>query len=181
MKNNTFLRILAMVRPYKGRIALALLFALIFAASSGATLAMLLPIFDDVLGTGEGTDSTLSIEQAMSQTFVPRFQEFRDSFSSGDSSSILESAKALPGAFLEGIHISAPSQALLAVIITIVSLILIKNMAFFLQTFFVAYVEEGMLRDLRVRVYSHLLKLDLGFFARSRSGELTTRITADVV
>lgn len=181
MKNNTFLRILAMVRPYKGRMALALLFALIFAASSGATLAMLLPIFDDVLGTREGTDSTLSIEQAMSQTFVPRFQEFMDSFSSGDSSSILENAKALPGAFLEGIHISAPSQALLAVIITLVSLILIKNMAFFLQTFFVAFVEEGMLRDLRVRVYSHLLKLDLGFFARSRSGELTTRITADVV
>ncbi|MCK5840780.1 MAG: ATP-binding cassette domain-containing protein [Candidatus Sabulitectum sp.] len=181
MKNNTFLRILAMVRPYKGRIALALLFALIFAASSGATLAMLLPIFDDVLGTREGTESTLSIEQAMSQTFVPSFRQFRDSFSSVDSSSILESAKALPGAFLEGIHISAPSQALLAVIITIVSLILIKNMAFFFQTFFVAYVEEGMLRDLRVRVYSHLLKLDLGFFARSRSGELTTRITADVV
>ena len=181
MRNNTFLRILAMVRPYKGRIALALLFALIFAASSGATLAMLLPIFDDVLGTREGTDSTLSIEQAMSQTFVPRFREFKDSFSSGDSSTIFEKAKALPGAFLEGIHISAPSQALLAVIITIVSLILIKNMAFFLQTFFVAYVEEGMLRDLRVRVYSHLLKLDLGFFARSRSGELTTRITADVV
>ncbi len=181
MKNNTFLRILVMVRPYKGRIALALVFALIFAASSGATLAMLLPIFDDVLGTREGTDSTLSVEQAMSQTLVPSFREFINSFSSGDSSSILESAKALPGAFLEGIHISAPSQALLAVIITIISLILIKNMAFFLQTFFVAYVEEGMLRDLRVRVYSHLLKLDLGFFARSRSGELTTRITADVV
>ncbi|MEA3267222.1 MAG: ABC transporter transmembrane domain-containing protein, partial [Candidatus Fermentibacteria bacterium] len=181
MKNNTFLRILAMVKPYKGRIVLALLFALIFAASSGATLAMLLPIFDDVFGTREGTDSTLSIEQAMSQTLVPRFQEFTDSFSSGDSSSIFENAKALPGAFLEGIHISAPSQALLAVIITIVSLILIKNMAFFLQTFFVAYVEEGMLRDLRARVYSHLLTLDLGFFARSRSGELTTRITADVV
>ncbi|MCK5131826.1 MAG: ABC transporter ATP-binding protein [Candidatus Sabulitectum sp.] len=181
MKNNIFLRTLAMAGPYKGRVALALLFALIFAASSGATLAMLLPVFDDVLGAGEDTESSLSLEQAMSQTFIPRLEEFKSSFFSGDSSSILENAKALPGAFLEGIHISSPSQALLAVIITIISLILIKNMAFFLQTFFIASVEEGMLRDLRVKVYSHLLKLDLGYFARSRSGELTTRITADVV
>jgi len=181
MKKNTFFRILTMVKPYKGRMALALVFALIFAASSGATLAMLLPIFDDVFGTREGTDSTLSFEQAMSQTLMPSLREFKNSFSSRDSSSVLESAKNLPGAFLEGIHISAPSQALLAVIVTIVFLILLKNMAFFFQTFFIASVEEGMLRDLRVKVYSHLLKLDLGFFARSRSGELTTRITADVV
>ena len=181
MKNNIFLRTLAMAGPYKVRVALALLFALIFAASSGATLAMLLPVFDDVLGAGGDTESSLSIEQAMSQTFIPRLEEFKSSLFSGDSSSTLENAKALPGAFLEGIHISSPSQALLAVIITIVSLILIKNIAFFLQTFFIASVEEGMLRDLRVKVYSHLLKLDLGYFARSRSGELTTRITADVV
>ncbi len=181
MKNNIFLRILVMAQPYKGRVALALLFALIFAASSGATLAMLLPIFDDVLGAREDTDSSLSLDQAMSQTFIPCLEEFSSSILSGNTSSTLEKAKALPGAFLEGIHISSPSQALLAVIITIVFLILIKNMAFFLQTFFIASVEEGMLRDLRVKVYSHLIKLDLGYFARSRSGELTTRITADVV
>lgn len=181
MKNNIFLRILAMAKPYRGRVALALLFALIFAASSGATLAMLLPIFDDVFGTGGDPNSELSFEQAMLQTLIPRLGEFKNSVLSGDTSLILENAKAIPGAFLEGIHISSPSQALLAVIITMVSLILIKNIAFFLQTFFIAYVEEGMLRDLRVKVYSHLLKLDLGYFARSRSGELTTRITADVV
>lgn len=181
MKNNIFLRTLVMAKPYTGRVSLALLFALIFAASSGATLAMLLPIFDDVLGAREDTESTLSLDQAMSQTIIPRLKEFTSSFLSGDTSSILENAMALPGAFLEGIHISSPSQALLAVIITIISLIFIKNIAFFLQTFFIASVEEGMLRDLRVQVYSHLLKLDLGYFAKSRSGELTARITADVV
>ncbi|MCD4708909.1 MAG: ATP-binding cassette domain-containing protein [Candidatus Sabulitectum sp.] len=181
MKNNTFLRTLFMVKPYRGRVALALLFALIFAASSGATLAMLLPIFDDVLGTREGVESTLSFDQAMSQTMMPVLKEFKHSVLSGDTSSALENAKDLPGAFLEGIHISSPSQALLAVIVTIISLISIKNIAFFLQTYFIASVEEGMLRDLRVKVYSHLLKLDLGYFAGSRSGELTARITADVV
>ncbi len=181
MKNNVFFRTLAMAKPYRGRVALALLFALIFAASSGATLAMLLPVFDDVFGTKEENISALSLEQAMSQTVVPELNGFWASVLHGDISSALESVKAVPGAFLDGIHRSTPSQALLAVIVTIVSLILIKNLAFFLQTFFIASVEEGMLRDLRMKVYSHLLRLDLGFFARSRSGELTTRITADVV
>jgi len=181
MKNNVFLRTLALAKPYRGRVALALLFALIFAASSGATLAMLLPIFDDVFGAREDSVSTLSLEQAMSQTVLPRLQEFWDSVKGGSASSAVESIKTVPGAFLDGIHRSTPSQALLAVIVTIVSLILVKNLAFFLQTFFIASVEEGMLRDLRMKVYSHLLRLDLGFFSRSRSGELTTRITADVV
>ncbi len=181
MKNNIYIRILAMAKPYKWRVVLALFFALIFAASSGATLAMLLPIFDDVLGANSDTPSTLGLKQAMSQTFIPQFESFTSSITTGDSSSIIENAKALPDAFLDGIHESSPSQALLAVIITLISLIFIKNIAFFFQTFFIASVEEGMLRDLRVKVYSHLLKLDLGYFARSRSGELTTRITADVV
>ena len=181
MKNNIFFRILTMAKAYRGRLALALLFALVFAASSGATLAMLLPIFDDVFSSGQENTSSLDLGHAMRQTVLPQLEEFKNSLLGGDMSSMAESAKSIPGAFLEGIHIASPSQALLAVIITIVSLILIKNIAFFLQTFFIASVEEGMLRDLRVRVYSHLLKLDLGYFARSRSGELTTRVTADVV
>jgi subfamily B ATP-binding cassette protein MsbA len=181
MKNNVFLRTLAMARPYKGRVVLALVFALVFAASSGATLAMLLPVFDDVFGARDIAESTLSLKQAMSETLVPCLAGIRDSVLRGDTPSTMGNIKALPGAFLQGIHNSTPSQALLAVIITIVFLILLKNLAFFLQTFFIASVEEGMLRDLRVKVYSHLLKLDLGYFARCRSGELTTRVTADVV
>ena len=181
MKNNIFFRILIMAGPYKGRVALALLFALIFAASSGATLAMLLPIFDDILGAGGNTESTIDLNTAMSQTLYPRLDELKSAFLSGNTSAFKESALEVPGAFLDGIHNSSPSQALLAVIITIITLILIKNLAFFLQTYFIASVEEGMLRDLRVNVYSHLLKLDLGYFAKSRSGELTSRLTADVV
>ncbi|MCK5785402.1 MAG: ATP-binding cassette domain-containing protein [Candidatus Sabulitectum sp.] len=181
MKNNIFLRILAMAKAYRGRLALALFFALVFAASSGATLAMLLPIFDDVFSAGQENGSSLDLGQAMSQTLLPHLEGFKNSLFSWDTSSMLDNLRSIPGAFLEGIHMASPSQALLAVIITIVSLILIKNISLFLQTFFIASVEEGMLRDLRVRVYSHLLKLDLGYFARSRSGELTTRVTADVV
>ncbi len=180
MKNNIFLRTLSMAKPYKGRVALALFFALVFAASSGATLAMLLPIFDDVLAPRDDLSSALTLSQSFSQHLQPEFASFTGAFSSGDPGLIFNKAEALPDAFMNVIHYSSPSQALLAVIIIMISLILIKNLAFFLQTFFIASVEEGMLRDLRLLVYKHMLRLDLGFYARSRSGELTTRLTADV-
>ena len=179
-KSGIFLRTLSFAKPYKWSVVLSILFAMIFAASSGATLAMILPIFDDVLG-GREDQSVLTLEQAMSITAGQPLRRAGEALSSGDFAQVGSALSEVPGAFLEGLHQASPSEALLAVIITMIAMILLKNLSFFLQTYFVTTVEEGMLRDLRLRVYNHLLKLDLGYFARSRSGELTSRLTADVV
>ncbi|HNV78041.1 MAG TPA: ABC transporter transmembrane domain-containing protein [Thermomonas sp.] len=45
--------------------------------------------------------------------------------------------------------------------------------------FFVTLLGERVVADLRTRLYAHLLGLDAGFFDRSRSGELISRLTAD--
>jgi ATP-binding cassette subfamily B protein len=45
--------------------------------------------------------------------------------------------------------------------------------------FFVTLLGERVVADLRTRLYAHLLALDAGFFDRSRSGELISRLTAD--
>lgn len=179
-KSGIFLRTLSFAKPYKWSVVLSILFAMIFAASSGATLAMILPIFDDVLG-GREDQSVLSLEEAMSTTVGPRLDSVGEALTTGDISGAGIALAGVPGAFLNGLHQASPSQALLAVIITMIAMIFLKNLSYFLQTYFVTTVEEGMLRDLRLTVYNHLLKLDLGYFARSRSGELTSRLTADVV
>lgn len=179
-KSGIFLRTLSFARPYRWSVVLSILFAMLFAASSGATLAMILPIFDDVLG-GREDQYDLSLGQAMSETVEPKLAAAGEALSAGDFSLAGTELAGVPGAFMEALHRSSPSQALLAVIVTMVVMIFIKNLSFFLQTYFVSTVEEGMLRDLRLSVYNHLLKLDLGYFARSRSGELTSRLTADVV
>ena len=62
----------------------------------------------------------------------------------------------------------------------IVILIVFKNIAAVLQTFFLARVEQGVLFDLRRTLFGHILGLDLEYFARSRIGELLSRMTADV-
>ncbi|HRO63662.1 ABC transporter transmembrane domain-containing protein [Thermomonas sp.] len=45
--------------------------------------------------------------------------------------------------------------------------------------FFVTLLGEKVVADLRTGLYSHLLELDAGFYDRSRSGELVSRLTAD--
>ena len=45
--------------------------------------------------------------------------------------------------------------------------------------FFVTLLGERVVADLRTRLFAHLLGLDAGFFDRSRSGELISRLTAD--
>ena len=44
----------------------------------------------------------------------------------------------------------------------------------------VAWVGEQFLRDLRGRVFHHLLRLDMAFFDRTKTGVLVSRMTADI-
>jgi ATP-binding cassette subfamily B protein len=45
--------------------------------------------------------------------------------------------------------------------------------------FFISLLGEKVVADLRRRLYAHLLSLDQGFFERTRSGELLSRLSAD--
>ena len=49
-----------------------------------------------------------------------------------------------------------------------------------LSIMIVARIGEAFLRDLRIRVFSHLMTLGLDFFEREQTGRLVARMTADV-
>ena len=46
--------------------------------------------------------------------------------------------------------------------------------------FFISLLGERVVADLREKLYAHLIGLDAGFHERNRSGELVSRLTADV-
>jgi ABC-type multidrug transport system fused ATPase/permease subunit len=48
------------------------------------------------------------------------------------------------------------------------------------QTYLVAWVGERALQDLRIRIFTHLQEMSIGFFTRNRPGVLISRITNDV-
>lgn len=74
--------------------------------------------------------------------------------------------------FSSGANIDRTFAFVLAVIVALA-------LATAARYFFVTLLGERVVADLRSRLYAHLLDLDAGFYDRSRSGELVSRLTAD--
>jgi ATP-binding cassette subfamily B protein len=49
------------------------------------------------------------------------------------------------------------------------------------QRYLIARVGEDLIRDLRTRVFSHVLRMPLAFFTRTQTGSLVSRLNADVM
>lgn len=79
------------------------------------------------------------------------------------------------------VDLSGEPQAVVAgVIVFIVVVVACKSASDYARSYLAARVEQGVTRDLRRRVYGHLLDLDLGFFGRTRTGQIVSRLTHDV-
>lgn len=75
---------------------------------------------------------------------------------------------------------NAPMTALRNVVLVIFLVFLLKNLALYLQQFWVQMVQGRVTRDLRDRIYAHLIHLGFPFFQRTRTGQVISRVTTDV-
>ncbi|NHG50548.1 ABC transporter ATP-binding protein [Campylobacter jejuni] len=62
----------------------------------------------------------------------------------------------------------------------LVVIYILKNLGFYLQTYYLSFIGMDTLRILRFEVLKNLLRLDIDFFKRNRSGELVSRCTNDI-
>ena len=135
-------------------LALAALASVAFAALDAFSIVVLIPFLGTVFGDGEGTgvpEEPGQVDRALDFT-VGRFVDL-----DGD-----------------------PQTVMVGIIVFILALVVLKNAADFARAYFSARVEQGVTRDLRNRVYGHLLELDLAFFGRVRTGQVVSRLTHDV-
>lgn len=56
----------------------------------------------------------------------------------------------------------------------------LKNLGTYMQTYYISYVGMDILRRLRELVLNNILRLDMNFFQKHRSGELISRCTSDI-
>src|SRR5881398_3785136 len=73
----------------------------------------------------------------------------------------------------------APEVALRNVVLVLLIALVIKNAAAYGAVMSSVAIEEGVVRDLRVRLFRHLQTLPLGFFQRTRGGQLLSRVIND--
>jgi len=62
----------------------------------------------------------------------------------------------------------------------VVVLFFLKNLFGYLSSFFLTFLRNGVLRDLRDAMYKKILALPVSYFSEKRKGDTISRITADV-
>jgi ATP-binding cassette, subfamily B, bacterial MsbA len=70
--------------------------------------------------------------------------------------------------------------ALLFVCGVVVILFFLKNLFGYLAAFFITFLRNGVLRDVRDAIYDKILALPVSYFSEKRKGDTISRITADV-
>ncbi|MFT4678418.1 MAG: subfamily B ATP-binding cassette protein MsbA [Flavobacteriales bacterium] len=73
------------------------------------------------------------------------------------------------------------TSALAWICVATVILALVKNLVFYVSLRNIAVIRTGVARDLRQRVYRHILRLSLGYFSSKRKGDIISRMTNDLM
>lgn len=71
-------------------------------------------------------------------------------------------------------------QKLLNMIILLIGLLTIQGIVQYLHTYLSGWIGQYIIKDIRVKLYSHLLKLRLKFYDNTPIGRLVTRTVSDV-
>jgi ATP-binding cassette, subfamily B, bacterial MsbA len=150
MADQTAWRLLGAARPYWGIFALGLVATLVASVLDTVTLVILVPLLKALFGTA----GALAAEGTRLEQFTDR----------------------VLGPLVAGIQPRAAAARL--VVVLLVALVL-KNLLQFASNQLSVAVQEGLVRDLRVRLYRHLLTLDLNYFQRTRAGQLISGVMVD--
>lgn len=145
-------RLLRQVRPYRAEFALGMVTSFLSSLLDGITVVILIPLLRLLFGTSGQLGSSGSAK-------LTQFTDW------------------LLGPLITGVPTGVAVARLLAVLIG--GLVLRNVMAYSTIQLQVA-VQEGLVRDLRSALFEHLLKLDLGYFQRTRQGQVISTLTTEV-
>ena len=148
----TELRLLRQVRPYRTPFVLSMVTSVLASLLDGTTVIVLIPLLRLLFGTTGQLGASGS----------ERLTQFTDW---------------LLGPVIAGVPTSVGVARLLAILVA--GLVLRNLMAYATAQLQVA-VQEGLVRDLRAQLFQHLLKLDLGYFQRTRQGQILSTVTTEV-
>jgi subfamily B ATP-binding cassette protein MsbA len=71
-------------------------------------------------------------------------------------------------------------RTLTIMVAIIISIFLLKNLCDYLAMFFITFLRNGILRDMRNAMYKKTIELPLAFYSEKRKGDVISRISGDV-
>ncbi|MDF4202661.1 ABC transporter ATP-binding protein [Maribacter sp. SA7] len=74
-----------------------------------------------------------------------------------------------------------PGEVLMFMVILIISMFLLKNLFNYLAMYFITFLRNGVLKDLRNELYDKTVELPISYYSEKRKGDTIARITSDVL
>jgi ATP-binding cassette, subfamily B, bacterial MsbA len=144
-------RLFQLIKPYRHLLGLGLVTTVLASLLDGFVLVMLVPVLKHLFGTsGSLRSGSTQLEAFMDRLVQP---------------------------LIGGL---TPGQAAGRLVVLLVLGLVLKNVLSYLSTQISVRAQESLVRDLRSRLFAHLLTLDLGFFQRTRAGQLISGLITEV-
>ncbi|HZI22985.1 MAG TPA: ABC transporter ATP-binding protein [Gemmatimonadales bacterium] len=143
-------RLLQLLRPYTPLFVVNLVATVLSSLLDGVTFVLLIPFLRTLFG----------------QQALP---------ASGGSTVERVLAAVVGPLFAAG----SPQAALRNVVLVLLATLLLKNVLSYAAALASVAIQENVVRDLRVQLFGHLQTLSLGFFQRTRGGQLLARVIND--
>ena len=157
---SNFKKIFPFVLPYKKYAYLNIFFNVLYALFGTFSFISLMPMMDVLFG------------QSKKNYVVPTYKgiwelkKYISDFSSYYLTNITDT---------KGIGFT-----LALLVIGIISIFLLKNLSDYLAMFFITFLRNGILKDIRNAMYKKTIDLPLAFFSEKRKGDTISRISGDV-
>lgn len=72
-------------------------------------------------------------------------------------------------------------KALVAMVVLVISMFFLKNLFGYLAMYFITFLRNGVLKDLRNELYDKTVSLPIAYYSEKRKGDTIARITSDVL
>ena len=145
--------------PYKGTLALSVLFNIITAVFTIFSFAFLIPILQILFGLDTTHYEFMSWGAGnIKDVAVNNFYYFTDR--------------------LIIIHGQSYTLAVLAAILIVMTIL--KTGTYYLSDYFIIPLRNGVVRDIRNTMYDKIVSLPIGFFTMERKGDIMARLSGDV-
>lgn len=155
-----FKKILRFAVPYRKYGYLNIFFNILYALFSALSFAALIPMLDVLF------DKTKKVFEEPTYTglghlkdYLQEYINYRVTAYSGDDE----------------------MKGLVLVIGLILVLFLLKNLFNYLAMYFITFLRNGVLKDIRNKLYNKVVELPISYYSEKRKGDVIARITSDVL
>ena len=154
-----FWKIFRFAKPYSKYMALNIFFNVLYAFFNAFSFLVLMPMLEVLFGENRAVYTKPSFSGALDfKTYVSDRTSFEVTRYAGED----------------------PQRALLLVISLILVTFLLKNLFNYIALFFITFLRNGILKDIRIDLYNTITKMSMAHFTEKRKGDLMSRVSNDV-